>query len=70
MRTFAWKPTRAWYVDIGVGMPFSSTDEAVSWSEGSRTDGAVDAVALRADGKQIHVSSSAGIEHSGDAAGI
>lgn len=48
---------------------WSSVDGGASWREGTQTAGVVDAVALGAGGKDIWVSSSAGIEHSTNAAG-
>ncbi|MBV1778847.1 exo-alpha-sialidase [Paeniglutamicibacter sp. ABSL32-1] len=47
---------------------WTSTDGGVNWSEGARAAGMVDAVALGRGGKDIWVSSSAGVEYSTNAA--
>ncbi|WP_411732667.1 F510_1955 family glycosylhydrolase [Paeniglutamicibacter sp.] len=48
---------------------WTSADGGVSWKEGARTTGVVDAVALGTGGKEIWVSSTAGVEHSSNDAG-
>jgi hypothetical protein len=67
---FAWKHTRDWNVDIAVGMPISSTDKAVSWSEGSEPPARWTLTPLARAVRKIHVSGSAGIELPDDTEGI